>query len=117
MPATAVKKKISIDYPKQHERIASDRYTFRVSAELGANERVLVSVDDAAFRPCRFAEGFWWFDWDGYRSHHHRLVAKIVTPDGDVVSEISRRFLVALGDELPTATLDVETASAARNEA
>lgn len=104
------KKKISIDYPKRHERISSDRYTFRVSASLGPDERVLVSVDDAPFQSCRFASGFWWFDWDGYRSHHHRLVAKIVSPDGEVVSEEARRFLVAMGDELPTATLDAATA-------
>ena len=108
MPATAIKKKIGIDYPKQHERISSGVYTFRVSASIGEGERVLVSVDDAPFQPCRPAEGFWWFDWDGYRSHHHRLVAKIVSEDGDVVSEIARRFVVALGDELPPATLGVE---------
>ena len=111
MPATAVKKKISIDYPKQHERIASDRYTFRLVASLRADERVLVAVDDAPFQPCRFAEGYWWFDWYGYRSHHHRLVARIVTPDGDVVSETTRRFVVALGDDLPPATLAAETAA------
>ncbi len=106
MPATAVKKKISIDYPRQHERITSGWYTIRVSAVLGEAERVLVSIDDAPFQPCRFAAGYWWFDWDGYRSHHHRLIAKIVSPEGEVVSEAARRFVVALGDEYAPATLD-----------
>ena len=110
MPAIAAKKKISIDFPKQHERISSTSYTFRVSAALGPDECVLVSVDDAPFRACRFASGYWWFDWDGYRAHHHRLIAKIASPDGQVVSEAARRFLVALGDELPVATLDAATA-------
>ena len=112
MPATAIKKKIAIDFPKQHERIASERYTFRISASVGEDECVLVSVDDAPFQPCRTAEGYWWFDWDGYRSHHHRLVAKIVSSNGDVVSEVARRFLVALGDESEPATLDAESGAA-----
>jgi hypothetical protein len=106
MPATAVKKKISIDFPKQHEKIASATYTFRLCASLGEGERVEVSVDDAPFAPCRFAEGFWWYDWSGYRSHHHRLIARIVASDGEVVSESARRFAVALGDDLAPAALD-----------
>lgn len=117
MPAAAVKKKIAIDYPKQHERISSASYTFRVSAALGDGERVLVSVDGAPFRPCRYAEGFWWFDWDGYRSHHHRLAAKIESADGEVVSETTRRFAVALGDELSPATLDPAGAALAERGA
>lgn len=112
MPATAVKKKIAIDFPKQHERIASKSYTFRLSAALEEGESVQVSVDDGPFAPCRYAEGYWWFDWDGYRSHHHRLIAKIVSEDGDLVSETARRFAVALGDESAPATLDAESASA-----
>lgn len=113
MAATAIKKKISIDYPKRHEKITSGNYTFRLSAAVGASERVLVSVDDGPFQPCRSASGYWWFDWAGYRSHHHRLVAKIVSSDGDVVSEAVRRFLVALGDELAPGTLDAEMGAAA----
>jgi len=106
MPATAVKKKIAIDYPRQHERITSESYTFRLTAAVREGERVLVSVDDAPFLPCRYADGCWWFDWAGYRSHHHRLIAKIVAPNDDVVSEAVRRFLVSLDDELAPATLD-----------
>lgn len=117
MPATAVKKKIAIDYPKSHERITSPSYTFRLSAALGEGESVEVSVDDGPFRPCRFAEGYWWFDWTGYRSHHHRLVARILSADGDVVSEASRRFLVALdGEELAPATLDAEMSGASAGD-
>jgi len=107
MPATGAKKKISIDFPAQHERITASRYTFRVSAAAAPDERVMVSVDDSPFESCRFASGHWWFDWEGYRSHHHRLVAKIVAPDGQLVSEAARRFVVALGDELPAGTLDL----------
>lgn len=110
MPATGAKKRISIDFPAQHERITGARYTFRVSAELGPDERVLVSVDDDPFQSCRFASGHWWFDWENYRSRHHRLVAKIIAPDGEIVSETARRFVVALGDELPAGTLDLAAA-------
>ncbi|HEX4048700.1 MAG TPA: hypothetical protein VH309_12730 [Elusimicrobiota bacterium] len=117
MPAAAVKKKIAIDYPKRHERISSPAYTFRLSAALERDESVEISVDDGPFRPCRFAAGYWWYDWAGYRSHHHRLIARIVSPDGDVVSEAARRFAVALeGDELAPATLDVELAAAAAGD-
>ncbi|MFI5348916.1 MAG: hypothetical protein ACHQ2Z_05185 [Elusimicrobiota bacterium] len=105
MPAIAVKKKIAIDFPKQHERITSASYTFRLSASVGEGERVLVSVDDGPFSPCRYAEGHWWYDWEGYRSHHHRLIARIEAANGDLVSEAARRFLVSLGDEQAPATL------------
>lgn len=101
MTATAVKKKISIDYPQQHERIGSERYTFRVGAAAEPGESVQVSVDDAPFQACRCAAGYWWFDWEGYRTHHHRLVARIVAPGGEVVSETSRRFVVSLGEQDP----------------
>ncbi|HXS99713.1 MAG TPA: hypothetical protein VN915_03495 [Elusimicrobiota bacterium] len=115
MPATGAKKRISIDFPTHRERITASRYTFRLTAALGPGDRVMVSVDDSPFESCRFDGGHWWFDWVGYRSHHHRLVAKIVSPDGQLVSEAARRFVVALGDELPPGTLDY--ASPARGEA
>lgn len=107
MSSNGAKKKISIDFPTKHERITSARYTFRITAALGPEERVMVSIDDSPFETCRFAAGHWWFDWEGYRSHHHRLVAKIVARDGQLVSEAARRFAVALGDEVPTGTLDL----------
>ena len=112
MPATVVKKKITIDFPKQHERITSASYTFRLSALVGTGERVLVSVDDAPFSPCRFAAGYWWFDWDGYLSHHHRLIAKIVSTNDEVISEAARRFLVSLNDERALASRDAESGAA-----
>jgi hypothetical protein len=112
MPATVIKKKIAIDYPKQHERIVSENYTFRFTASVAEEERVVVSVDDGPFSPCRFSDGYWWYDWAGYRSHHHRLIAKIVSLNGDVVSEAVRRFLVSLGDdERAPATLDAQSAA------
>lgn len=114
MPGSGVKKRISIDFPTQHERVTAPRYSVRISAALGPAERVAVSIDDSPFQACRFASGHWWFDWEGYRSHHHRLVARIVSPDGDVVSEAARRFVVALGDDLPSGTLDF--AAAGRGE-
>lgn len=30
-----------------------------------ADGRLEVSVDGAAYRPCRYAEGFWWCHWSG----------------------------------------------------
>lgn len=114
MPGSGAKKRISIDFPTPHERITAPRYTVRISAALGPEERVTVSIDGSAFQGCRSASGHWWFDWEGYRSHHHRVVARIVSADGDVVSEAARRFVVALGDELPSGTLDF--AAAGRGE-
>ena len=97
MSVTAtLKKAVSIDYPKRNERVSSPCYAIRVSApaDPAAGDRVEVSIDDAPFAPCRFAAGHWWYDWTGYESREHQVVARMCA--GGRVSKATRRFVVEL---------------------
>lgn len=86
---------LSIDYPRQGETITGEGYTFRISAPLDSRV-VEVAVDQSDWRPCRQASGFWWFDWAGYESGEHQLVARLVTAEGRPISTEPHEFLVAL---------------------
>ena len=42
-----------------------------------------VSIDGAAYRPCRYADGFWWHHWAGtLRGSHHMAVVIRSTASG-----------------------------------
>lgn len=68
--APAVAAEITVDYPQERERVISPDYTFRVAAR--AASRVEISIDQNEWRPCRQAEGYWWYDWSGYVSGNTR---------------------------------------------
>lgn len=86
---------LSIDYPRQGETITGAGYTFRVSAPLDSRV-VEVAIDQGPWKPCREASGFWWFDWSGYESGEHQLVARLVTAEGRPISTEPHEFLVRL---------------------
>jgi hypothetical protein len=81
-----------LDYPQEGERIVSAEYAFRIGAQ--ATRAVEISIDDGAWRPCRQAEGYWWFDWSGYGSGGHHAVARIQRENGRKTLLATRRFLV-----------------------
>lgn len=97
MAVTALKKKVAIDYPQKNEKITSSVYSLRISAPSEDGEFVDVSIDDAPPQPCRRAAGYWWYDWSGYTSDVHRAVATLKSPNGDILAESARRFVVELG--------------------
>lgn len=91
----ALKKTVfAIDYPRRNERVTSPQYTIRVSAPAHplTGDRVEVSIDDSPFAHCRFAAGYWWYDWTGYAAREHQLVARMIT--GDRVIKTARRSVV-----------------------
>lgn len=91
-----------VEFPRKDERIASTDYTIRVSAPESA-EKVLVSIDEGEWQPCRPAVGYWWYDWSGYGNGEHRIVVSLETAQGTrVVSEPHE------------ALVDLEPAAAAR---
>src|SRR5579872_348837 len=70
MPAIMTKKhvltqKVTVDYPKQNDRISSLCYTVRLSAPQGA-QKAEICIDQDDWLPCREAIGYWWYDWSGY---------------------------------------------------
>lgn len=48
-----------------------------------ADGRLEVSIDGAAYRPCRYADGFWWYHWSGTLEggHHMVVVVRPTTED------------------------------------
>ena len=72
---------VTMDYPQAKEIITSPHYTFRFdpSAE---TESVEVSINDGSWQPCRKAGQYFWFDWAGFGSGHHAIVARAVLADG-----------------------------------
>jgi hypothetical protein len=42
-----------------------------------ADGRLEVSIDGAAYRPCRYADGFWWYHWSGTLDGGHHMVVVV----------------------------------------
>jgi hypothetical protein len=68
-----------IDFPREGERITSGHYAVRISAAVPAVE---VSVNSGPWHKCRHSVGFHWFDWANSSKGSHRLIARVVSPDG-----------------------------------
>ncbi len=90
----------SIDYPREDELVTSPHYTFRIAAPMNA-EKVEVCVDGAPWQLCRYASGHWWYDWSGYFSGDHEIVARILPFDSRNYILCTRRFGVDLAGRAP----------------
>ncbi len=86
---------LSVDFPRQDEKISSAEYTFRISAPEDV-QKVEVSIDQTDWRPCRKAAGFYWCDWSGYENGEHEITARLVTSTGRIVSAEPHEFFVQL---------------------
>lgn len=98
----SVRTMLAVDFPRQGERIASREYTLRVSAPEDI-KRMDVSIDQGDWLPCRKSAGYWWYDWSGYDSGEHEILARIETSDGKFVSCEPHEFLVQLPEATKTA--------------
>lgn len=92
----AVRTQLSVDFPRQYEKITSANYTFRVSAPDDV-QKVEVSIDQKDWRLCRKSAGYYWADWSGYENGEHEITARLVTATGRVVSAEPHEFFVQLG--------------------
>ncbi|MFI5345986.1 MAG: hypothetical protein ACHQ51_06395 [Elusimicrobiota bacterium] len=92
---TPVRTQLSVDYPRQNEKITGATYTFRISAPLDV-QKVEVAIDQAGWRACRQSAGFWWCDWSGYENGEHEIVARLVNGNGRTVSSEPHEFFVAI---------------------
>lgn len=85
----------TIDFPREEERVTSPHYTFRISAPMNA-EKVEVCVDGTPWQLCRYSGGYWWYDWAGYYSGEHEIVARMLPFDSRSYVLTTRRFAVEL---------------------
>lgn len=90
---------VSIEYPRRHERVTSDRYTFRIAT--GSEGPVEISIDKGPWTPCRSAVGYWWYDWQGYDAGRHEARVRVRTKEGELAEGPSAGFQVTLGAPAP----------------
>lgn len=82
---------VVVDCPKEGEIITSPNYTIRIGASEG--NTVEVSIDAGDWKTCRPAEGYWWYDWEGYTPGFHSIRARIRDKKGKIVkTSLSRKF-------------------------
>jgi hypothetical protein len=101
MPEVINKKVAVIEYPRHNETITSKDYTFRIVAMPGV-EKVEVSIDEAGWQPCRQSGDSWWYDWSGFGSGEHELVARLQLSDGHFHTSERRFFAVENETQLET---------------
>ena len=96
MPEVINKKVLVIEYPRHNETITSKDYTFRILAISGV-KKVEVSIDEAGWQPCRPSGDSWWYDWSGFGSGDHEIVARVQFSDGRFHTTDRRFFAVENG--------------------
>ena len=74
---------VIIDHPVEGETIYGDNYVLRIGASFDGY--VEVSFNDGEWQPCRFASGYWWYDWMYYKSGNVKIVARLVCNDGKIL--------------------------------
>jgi hypothetical protein len=95
MPEVMHKKVLAIEYPRPNETITSDSYTFQIAAMPGV-QKVEVSINDAAWEPCRQAGGSFWYDWFCYGSGEYEMAARVQLANGQIHAAEHRFFTVEL---------------------
>lgn len=105
MPAATTRRKhkktamLAVEYPRQGETIASTDYTVRVFAPDSA-KKVGISIDQGPWTSCRYAVGYWWFDWSGFENGEHQIVVSMENGQGDRVISEPHEFFVDLAPAL-----------------
>ena len=92
----------TVDSPRRHEKITSPNYTLRLSAPQGV-QRVEISIDAVAWQYCRQAAGRWWYDWTGYGSGRHEVVARMLTREGMFITSAPHTVVVEIASQAPAA--------------
>ena len=74
---------IVIDYPVEKETIFGDVYVIRIGASFDGF--VEISFNNGEWQPCRFASGYWWFDWMYYKAGDYKIKARLIGKDGNII--------------------------------
>ena len=74
---------VIVDHPCENEVISGSDYVIRIGASFDGY--VEISFNGGEWQPCRFASGYWWFDWMYYKSGDCKISARLVGNDGNVI--------------------------------
>src|SRR4051812_30280503 len=72
---------VRIAFPRDGETISHPSYALQIETAEDAT-CVDVCFDQGEWQPCRESLGLWWFDWSGYDTGEHEVVARVRKPDG-----------------------------------
>lgn len=74
---------VIVDHPCENEVISGNTYVIRIGASFDGY--VEISFNDGEWQPCRFASGYWWFDWMYYKTGNCKISARLVANDGTII--------------------------------
>lgn len=74
---------VVIDYPYESEMISGSEYVIKIGAS--KDGYVEISFNDSEWKPCRFASGYWWFDWKYFQPGKFKIVARLLNSDNKVI--------------------------------
>ncbi|MCL2335269.1 MAG: hypothetical protein FWC57_04320 [Endomicrobia bacterium] len=78
-----------IDYPVETEHIYGNHYAIRIGAS--PDGYVELSFNDGEWIPCRYADGYWWFDWVYFTPGNYKLASRMIGSNGEVVKSTGTR--------------------------
>jgi hypothetical protein len=78
-----------IDYPVEADIIKNGHYAIRIGAS--HNGYVEISFNKGEWNPCRYADGYWWFDWVYFTPGNYVLSARMIDPRGNKIIETPER--------------------------
>ncbi len=79
-----------MDHPKNNETIHSWHYAVRLGTGVNC-KTVDISIDDGPWQPCRYTNGYWWYDWTNYSPGTHQLIARMTKTNGQYLITTKRR--------------------------
>ena len=74
---------VVIDYPYENEIISGSEYVIKIGAS--KDGYVEISFNDSEWKPCRFASGYWWFDWKYFQPGKFKIVARLLSGENKVI--------------------------------
>lgn len=86
---------IKVGFPRDGEIIDNATYTLQILTREEASS-VDVCFNQGEWLPCRESLGLWWFDWSGYESGEHEVMARMRKTDGTLLISDPRIFWVKL---------------------
>jgi hypothetical protein len=91
-PKAGRKGAVHVKFPRAGETVIGPSYSVQIEA---APEpvRVELRINDADWIACREALGLFWYDWSGFEPGAHRLTARVMTKDGDILESVEREIL------------------------
>ena len=90
---TRRKSAVHVKYPRAGETVSRPSYAVQVEASADP-VRVELRINDSDWIGCREALGLYWYDWAGFEPGNHRLIARVLTQDGDMLESVEREIIV-----------------------